>query len=253
MALSFPFRGQDGSKKTIEFYTDIKGLEEFAPVQPGNNFIPTWFKECPAKVHPTHDITEFGTVKTCPAMMDWFSLGFVIPMWCDTILRYDKKDNKWSWNTPSKKYTWDVHDRAQFLNHAPSWVGDEIGMTFKAICPWYAKTPPGYSLIQQPMFYHFNRSYTVLPGILDTDFHHELNQQVMFHTNEKKEITIKRGTPLARYIPIKREIFEMDMHTRTEKEQAEMEHNTNEIFSKFRGAYKIRRVRMKEKGEYYED
>jgi hypothetical protein len=43
----------------------------------------------------------------------------------------------------------------------------------------------------------------VLPGVIDTDIHSEINQQVLYHGNDK-EIEIKQGDPFVLYIPFKR-------------------------------------------------
>ena len=45
--------------------------------------------------------------------------------------------------------------------------------------------------------------------------HHLINQQIMFH--KKGEILLKRGTPLAQYIPIRRETFEYYIGEATEE------------------------------------
>ena len=34
-----------GGKEYIEFKTDLKGLDEFAPVKPSKFFLPQWFKD----------------------------------------------------------------------------------------------------------------------------------------------------------------------------------------------------------------
>lgn len=232
--------------KTIEFWTIIDGVERFAPVQPAKNFIPKWFKQCPSKF--TDDIAVKGTVKSCPAMHDWFNLGFVIPMWCDSILSCNRHeveaqggspdDWEWNWKVSGSAYTWAVHGNQQFLDYAPSWVNQTTSHMFKAECPWRCKTPKGYSLIQFPMFWEFNRDWTVIPGIIDTDIHHELNQQVMIH---KEQVTIKRGVPLAMYVPIKRETLNYDVRAATEEDLKVSRSNTHEIFSKFKGAYNISR------------
>jgi hypothetical protein len=42
-----------------------------------------------------------------------------------------------------------------------------------------------------------------LPGVIRTDIHHELNQQVLYHGGGK-EVFIRRGEPFVQYIPYKR-------------------------------------------------
>jgi hypothetical protein len=42
-----------------------------------------------------------------------------------------------------------------------------------------------------------------MPGIIDTDIHSAVNQQVLYH-GDGKEITINRGDPFVLYIPFER-------------------------------------------------
>ena len=52
----------------------------------------------------------------------------------------------------------------------------------------------GWSVWQLPMYYDFNPLFEVLPGIIWSDRHHEINQQMLM--KRYGEFTIKRGTHL---------------------------------------------------------
>ena len=54
----------------------------------------------------------------------------------------------------------------------------------------------------------FNFDY--LPGLFDTDKIHEVNLQLII-TSSDKEILIKQGTPLAIYIPFKRQSYQLNI------------------------------------------
>ena len=118
-------------------------------------------------------------------------------------------------------------------------------MVFKFISPWNLITPKGYSVLQLPMFYHFSNDFSVLPGIIHTDTHHELNQQILYH-GEGKEIFIRRGTPLVQYIPFKRSKYNITTRDSTVEDLTRFSEVTVNIFSKFpgAGAYKSRHKRM---------
>lgn len=180
----------------IQFISTIEGLdsiEECLP-KPAKYFIPQWFKDIPSN--------DNMSVKVCPSFPDFFSQGYIIPMWADSRLKSD--GNTWSYETSLKDIFWEIHGNQQFLNYADaSFNGISTQVVFKPNCPWKIITPPGWSVLQLPLFYHFNKEWSVLPGILDTDIYHESNQQILYHGNGK-EIEIKRGTPLALYIPFKR-------------------------------------------------
>jgi hypothetical protein len=88
-----------------------------------------------------------------------------------------------------------------------------------------------------PLFYHFNRNFTILPGTIQTDVHHKINQQVLFHT-KKKEIVIERGTPFALYIPYKRETLDFEVIMQGKEEEKDLIVSDLHINTKFSGGYK---------------
>jgi hypothetical protein len=91
---------------------------------------------------------------------------------------------------------------------------------FKAMGPWRIITPHGWSVLQLPLFYHFNREWSVLPGVIDTDIHNEINQQVLYH-GSGRAITIKQGDPFVLYVPFQRSArLEMEISYRTEEQKA---------------------------------
>jgi hypothetical protein len=209
----------------VEFVSLIKGLEEIEECRPKPTkaFIPEWWKSMPYKqLGQEHLINSFGTAKACPSFPDYFSQGFVLPMWTDSILRIDEETGTFNWvaGKPNSPFTWDGHSNSQFLDYQTPYVqGSKGKFVFKAISPWRLITPPGYSVLQLPMFYNFNQDFSVLPGIISTDVHHETNHQVVFHSKEK-EIFIKRGTPICQYIPFKRNIkYSLDVRSFNEADQ----------------------------------
>jgi hypothetical protein len=209
------------SNPIIKFIATVPGLETIKDVQPvpAKDFYPQWWRKTPYHTAMNPDI---GTARACPALPEYFSQGFVLPMWADTTLEHDANSTMYRWEVgrPGTPYTWSHHGDDQFLEHAPNAAmqGSKVNFVFKADCPWRMVTPPGYSILQLPLFYHFNNEFSVLPGMIHTDKYHELNQQVLLHASNKS-ITIARGTPFVQYIPIKRESYDLDVHQVTEEEK----------------------------------
>ncbi len=185
-----------GKSDKIQFISTVEGLESIEDClpRPAKHFIPKWFKDISSK--------EIGTVKNCPSFPDYFSQGYIIPMWSDVELQFDGIN--WFWISSTKSITWDSHEKNQFLDYTKaSFKGVDSNFVFKTNCPWRIITPPGWSVLQLPLFYHFNKEWSVLPGVIDTDIYHEINQQVLYH-GEKEKIQIHRGDPFVLYIPFKR-------------------------------------------------
>jgi len=182
----------------IQFISTLEGLESIEKTlpRPAKYFIPKWFKNIPSQ---TGDAI---TVKVCPSFPDYFSQGYILPMWSDVKLYSDGE--QWRWDSASSIFNWDIHGKDQYLKYVnASFNGVDAQFTFKANCPWRIITPPGWSVLQLPLFYHFNEEWSVMPGVIDTDIHHEINQQVLYHGNGNP-IKINAGDPFVLYIPFKR-------------------------------------------------
>jgi hypothetical protein len=226
--------------KFVSTVPGLEGLEDVRPV-PASQFYPKWWKGVPFQDKKTNDYT----VKACPAMPDYFSQGYVMPMWADTTLEYDPETTgyRWKMGRGGAPYSWDIHTNSQMIDHVgnTSHQGSDANFIFKASCPWRIVAPKGYSILQLPLFYHFNNEFSVLPGIIRSDIHHEINQQVLLHQSEKKSIFIKRGSPFVQYIPIKRENFDLDVHFMTEEENHIFLTNDLDINSSNMGSQKYRK------------
>ena len=210
----------------IQFISTVEGLESIEEClpRPAKHFIPKWFKDIP----PTNSMS----VKVCPSFPDYFSQGYIIPMWTDVKIQSDGYN--WSWETPTSLVSWSDHANNQFLDYTKAtFNGVESQHVFKALCPWRIITPPGWSVLQLPLFYHFNQEWSVLPGVIDTDIWHEINQQVLYHANGK-EITIERGDPFVLYIPFKRSNkIKHIVKYQTEKNKKTFQKNSLDLFSRF--------------------
>jgi hypothetical protein len=76
--------------------------------------------------------------------------------------------------------------------------------------PWAIKTAPGYSsLFVQP--FHRESVFELLPGMVDTDTYTANVNFPFALKNPKFEGLIPAGTPIAQIIPIKREVWKMEL------------------------------------------
>ena len=225
-----------GKSDKIQFVSTVEGLESIEEClpKPAKYFIPKWFKD----IKPDNNV---HTVRVCPSFPDYFSQGYIIPMWSDVNLKYIKETEEWRWQTPTTEFVWDMHLNAQFLDHVDaSFNGAKSQFVFKANSPWRIITPPGWSVLQLPLFYHFNQEWSVLPGVIDTDIHHDINQQLLYH-GDGKEIQIKLGDPFVLYIPFKRsDKLKHEIRYQTKKDIKIFKKQNLNIMSKFKpnGSYK---------------
>ena len=249
---------------TMTWWTkpEYTGLIYTAPPVPAPRHFPKVFKNMPR----TNPGLGFPTAKQCPAFVDLYKKTYILPMWCDVnlnITEYDKPIEKtkskpidsrvniggnktkfavepkvvgkvedrlqYEWETPSKEFRFETHGNNQFLDFVPETSGWKF--VWKPHCPWNLKTPKGYSVFQLPMTYEFNPDFEVMSGIIDTDIHHEINQQIVQKRMGTIEIT--RGTPLCMYLPFKRDKFNLEVVLETQELWSMRIKNFWNMWSKF--------------------
>jgi len=226
-------------KPKIHWWSTIEGLEKVVPVVPAKEYIPDWWKRVERMINSNVD--NKGTVRNCPSFPEYITQGFVVPLWCDLHIKIEH--NKFEWKTPEKMFSFTTHADEQFRNWIPKHVKDNSSMILKPNCPWRVKTPPGWSLWQLPMYYEFNPVFEVLPGIIWSDIHHEVNQQMFM--KRYGEFLIKRGTPLAMYVPYERNKYTYDVNGPNAENTSWSNAAYTHVRTKFKGGYKLNQAKAK--------
>ena len=192
-------------KPKIHWWSVIDGVDKVTPILPAKEFVPDWWKRVERFINKNHD--QKGTVRNCPSFPEYINQGFVVPLWCDLHLKIEH--DKYEWQSPDKMFSFSSHGDEQFRDYLPQHMKDNTSIVLKPACPWRVKTPPGWSVWQLPMTYHYNPIFETLPGIIWSDIHHEINQQMLM--KQYGEFVIKRGTPLAMYVPYERNKYTYDV------------------------------------------
>jgi len=225
-------------KPKITWWSTIEGLEKVVPIVPAKDYIPDWWKRVERMIDR---VDSKGTVRNCPSFPEYITQGFVVPLWCD--LHVNIQHDKFEWKTPERMFSFSSHADVQFRDWAPKHVKDNSSMVLKPNCPWRIKTPPGWSVWQLPMYYDFNPTFEVLPGIIWSDMHHEINQQMLM--KKYGEFLIPRGTPLAMYVPYERQKYDFDIQGPTPENASWTNESYIHIRSKFKGGYKLHQAEIK--------
>ena len=198
----------------IVFWCELKGPPDIVPIRESKHFIPEWFKKTPSFLPESNELIDMPTVKRCPGFIDFFQMGYVLPAWCDFHLEIG--EDKAKVNTPNNAFPVSWHSPSQFADYLPEHAKDQIKLIFKPSNPWRVKTPKGISMLQLPMSYHYNPDFYALTGIRDSYIYHQFNAQLAFI--KTGELFIKRGTPLAMYIPVMTNKFDMIIRKQTEED-----------------------------------
>lgn len=227
----------------------------FEPV-PAKKVKPEWYKNLP--VYVDNFGVENETIKKCPAMQDWLSMGYLIRnrhtifVWTgyqdsgepasisvplrDSITEEQIKKLK-TLDSPQKidKYLKSqdltINELLGLNKGAPigghpavqtqgsSW---DNRMSFKFKMDFLIKTPKGTSCYYLDPFLFDNPFFRTWQGIIDTDEFNQLttNNMLIFYPKVDESFFIKKGTPLVQIVPFVRNPWKMNIEYLSHEEIA---------------------------------
>lgn len=228
-------------------FTDTTGgniPEVYKPI-PANQSIPEWYKKIDSYVgaHKSTNnggITQ-GTIKKCMPVFDMITAGYLILLPSDILIKQELLED----GTKRPFYEWPQFNLIEFhsIEQAPTHPDRNNHNVYpKFINPWSIKTTKGYStLFIQPT--HRDSIFTILPGIVDTDtYTAPINFPFVLNDIDYEGI-IPAGTPIAQVIPIKRDMWEMNIGD--EKDYIEQQKvsilNRSKIFDSYKTLFRIKK------------
>lgn len=173
-------------------------LMEIPPFLPSES-LPTWWKDLPK---------EKGSIRRCQGTYDYITNGFIIPLWTDVTIRPSINGKGFDVRVNNLDGGGIYFDVAGFDSWSTSGcpINNEKAIPTsqfpKLVSPWRYKTPKGISLMVLPVLHEPNPNYTVVPGIVHTDFYNQIH--VVLNITTDKEFTIPAGTPIQFMVPITR-------------------------------------------------
>jgi len=190
-------------RKDIVFTKMIDRISDHYFPQPSSFFLPEWYKKTDNYTDIKKNITQKnetnGTIKKCIPIFDALTSGYIIPTYCDLIIKKDENGNR-TFTTPI-----DTNIEFHSVEQAPYHPKASNQMYPKWINPWGIKTPKGYSSLFIPPLHSLNEYFSILPGLVDTDkYNYSVNFPFVLN-DPNFEGLIPAGTPMALVIPIKRD------------------------------------------------
>ena len=215
-------------KKTVEFYTPVETLliDETILPYPTKKDMGKILKE----VKPS-SFENGNSIKNCPGIIKYLKTGFIIPAWQDIVIKTNGDGNTFEWENNNCGLNNEIIDSFRGFTTTVNWQPEKqffkyfprdntLKTIIKFDSPWFIKLPPGYSALFLPVFYDNEERFSVIPGILETDYYGIINIQVYWHKLNSTEV-IKAGTPLIKIIPFKNYDWDYNVRLGTKKEGLE--------------------------------
>jgi hypothetical protein len=201
--------------KTIEFipaFDFVDYIDINAPI-PATRSIPEWYKNLNLYTDQNYKLfinpnrQNNLTAKACVPLIDSMSIGYIITMPCDVeVVDPNVYGYKFVWGVD-----WDVigeHSEKQVNKIGIYEEFEKRPYKFNGI--WRVKAPKEYSILYTHPFYNFHLPFLTTTGIVDSDLY-DTQINIPFFMKKNFIGTIKKDTPIAQIIPIKRETWKSEI------------------------------------------
>ena len=197
----FKFKFSFGRKeKDVIFNIDPKWkyIYDRYPIQPAAKY--------------KHEYIKHPPPARCPGFQDLYKHGYIVPMWFDMQIaispaeRWEDQEVTINSNVTKEFVSWHYPEVATVR---PTMPDNFFHSILKLHCPWQCKTKKENAIIQTPIWFQYDKNYEVIPGALNTNYHHDLIFPLFLKQtaplNEISYINLNAGDPLVCLIPVERE------------------------------------------------
>tara|TARA_B100000073_G_scaffold285894_1_gene247498 strand:+ start:608 stop:1363 length:756 start_codon:yes stop_codon:yes gene_type:complete len=238
----------------LDCYTYNPYAYNFAKINYGRHYIPDWWKNTP-KV-----IGERPTIKNCPAVVEYYLKGIVLPMWCEVEIIINPKGSEdlYVWKSAQKQFEIGQHNQLQF----EAFTKDD-GYNLKIISPWYIKCRENiHFTFTQPIWSQRDTMFDLIltPGLVSFKSQMNSNLNYFFQQKDTQQIiNIQPLTPMAIMHPISDRKVKLKHHLLTSKEEGFAtlgSHNNGLLLARFPKTHAkhkkqlFEKIDKIEKGEY---
>lgn len=210
-----------------------------------NKSLPEWYKKAKGnnklEAHAYYfDPIHYNSshAKQCPAIQDYLSYGFIIPLWSDlkfkTYLDNEGNITQQTYDFCAKYGVGEELKEHMYHHIGPESEGMEFNKTvdnktLKLHLPYKIVVPEGYSLLYQDPFYHFRKDIRCLTGLVEADKWGFISFPFEILSND---FVIEAGTPLIHCFLIKREELKLELVSRngTDDEYHQIRKEMNKLF-----------------------
>lgn len=213
-------------KPKVVFECLIPGVERIMPMVEAKNIKHPWVQRAIAEFTADRKKPDFGMhrhvyTSRCPGIFNLRRHGWVMRTWQDVTIETFGDGSTVDWRSAIDQAAINpdigdyigYHPDVQFANYMENWPTNTLRTLIKVVSPWRCIVPKGYYLMEMPVQYSDENRFTTVTGF----FSHEqgpaqMNPQFMWHVQKGKTL-IKAGTPIAQYILVPKDKYEMEIKT----------------------------------------
>ena len=201
-------------KIVVDCFTSSKPAYELFPIDHAIKFVPDWWRNMP-KEYEIGELFPASTMKRCPAVIETFKHGLMLPLWSDLAIS-TKGGNDWELKFSDPMCGIEKHDARQW----DAYADPNKYMQFKLMSPWALRTKEDimWSYSKPTWAFPPESTLNIFGGIISFQSQHSTHVNVMIPLAPAPNYIVQAGQPMAHIVPLTEKAIEIRRHLITPEE-----------------------------------
>lgn len=206
-----------------------------APVQKSIHFYPDWAKKIQTAKFDFSNMKNNTNIKSCYGFYNFFSHGFMVPMWSDLALKVND-DLSWQYKFADGRSSMTYHEN----NQAPGFLDDHI--FFKIHNPWFFDTKEDIDFLTTGCSWNNSKipPYFTPTGVIKFNDNFLQTQNIFaLVKKQKQEIFINFGQPMLHVIPLSDKPVELNLQVLTNSQLYKRQQRHNSFVNNYKNMKRV--------------
>lgn len=229
-------------KIVVDCFTSSINAFELFPIDHAIKFVPDWWRNMP-KEYEVRNLFPASTLKRCPAVIETYKHGMILPLWSDLAIRTDG-GHDWEIKFSDIKSNIEVHDARQWSAYADA---DKFTQ-YKLMSPWAVKTKEDIMWSFSKATWNFNpdNPLHILNGVIGFQTQHSTHINIIMPLDQAPSRVIQAGQPMIHMLPLTEKEIVIKKHLISEDEYA-LKHTGRFTYAFTKGFKKAMAIKKEKK------
>jgi len=195
-------------KLVVDTFTANTTAYELFPIDYAIKFVPEWWKNAP-KEYEVKNLHPASTIKRCPAIINQYKHGLILPLWSDFAIA-TRGGTNWEVQFSDPQANIEPHDSRQWDMYADPKEFKHL----KLMSPWAMKTKEDVSWTYSKPMWSFpaGDNLVIASGIVEFKTQSSTHINMLMPLAERDPYILQAGQPMAQIIPLTDKDIELRTH-----------------------------------------
>ena len=233
-------------KLVVDCFTASHNAYELFPIDHSIKFVPDWWKNAP-KEYEVRDLFPVSTIKRCPAIINQYKHGLILPLWSDLAI-LTKGGNDWEIKFSNPHTNIEPHDANQWGMYA----NPNDYKHLKLMSPWAIKTKDEvfWQYSKPAWSFPIKNNLFIAPGIIDFKTQHSSHVNILMPLEAQPAYVINAGQPIAQLMPLSDKEIDLRTHLISEEEYS-AKHTARFVHSFVKGYMRTNAIKKEKKCPFH--